>query len=293
MKLIRQKYILLFGIVIILVLGCSDKVEDPIGGPNLIFKFRFDPDQERLGNFGQVEVLPEGNAGQSPAFNQMGAHYVELAQKNDIPAYNGQTIFNGPTTTKGGEEAIDFDQALYAGDEEEFYSIPLANIAPGVYEYLRISVSYQNYSIDFRANGLDLTGTIASFVGQNTYIDSYKIKNETVSVGENKLQGYWAFETDFPSIPVIEGQAPVGATTVPNPIHDSSPIPPGSCLVTGKFDTAFEIVGDETEDITIVCSFSINDSFEWIDADENGTYDPLDGDQVINMGVRGLIPFIE
>jgi len=278
---------------IIIFSGCGDKNEDPIEGPNLIFKFKFDPNQERLGNFGQLDILPETNAAQSPKLNLMGAHYIELSRKFDIPAYNGETVFNGPTTDKGGEEAIDFDGALYAGDDEVFYSIPISEITPGEYEYLRISVSYQNYSIDFRAQNIDLTGTIASFVGQNTYIDSYKIKNETISVGENRLQGYWAFETDFQGVPVIEGQAPEGATTVPNPIHANSPIPPGSCLVTGVFDEPFVVTGEESEDDTIVCSFSVNDSFEWVDVDSNGTYDPLEGDKVVNMGVRGLIPFVE
>ena len=156
-----------------------------------------------------------------------------MSELHDIPAYNGTTLFNSPTTNQGGANAIVFDDALYGSDDEEFFSIDLNSIAPGVYQFLRISLSYQNYTINFRAQDLDLEGTIASFVGSNTYIDSYQIKDQTVSVDGNKSQGYWAFETDFPGVPVIEGQAPAGATTVPNPIHNSSPIPAGSCLVTG------------------------------------------------------------
>ena len=52
------------------------------------------------------------------------------------------------------------------------------------------------------------------------------------------------------------GQAPAGATTVPNPIFASSPIPQGSCLVTGEFETPLVINGDETEDIVVVLSVS-------------------------------------
>ena len=196
-------------------------------------------------------------------------------------------------TSKGGSEAIDFDQALYAADGEVFYSIDLDDVTPGIYDYLRISLSYQNYTINFRAQDLDLTGTIASFVGSNTYIDSYTVNEQSVTVNENKLQGYWAFEADFPGISIIEGQAPAGATTVPNPIHDFSPIPIGSCLVTGAFKTPFEITGNETSDVVITCSVSINNSFEWKDENMNGIYEPSDGDQVVDMGVRGLIPMIE
>lgn len=261
--------------------------------PQLIFKFKFDPNQERLGNFGEPSPIPIGHAAQTPTFNLMGTHYIELSKQGDIPAYNGTQIMETPTTTLGGSSAIDFDEALYAGDGEIFYSSDLTSIPPGIYKYLRISISYQNYTINFRAQNTDLEGTIASFVGANTYIRNYKINNEIVTVNENKLQGYWAFETDFPNVAIIEGQAPSGATTVPNPIANLSAIPIGSCLVTGEFPSQFEITGNEKEDIIINCSVSINNSFEWKDNDSNGSYDPLDGDQVVDMGVRGLIPIVE
>lgn len=285
----------LFNIFVCLLLFVScDKTESPTAeSPKLIFKFKFDSDQERLGNFGEPKPIPEGHAAQTPTFNLMGAHYIELAEANDIPAYNGEQIYESPTTTKGGSEAIDFDQALYAEDGEVFYSMNLEDVQPGNYQYLRISLSYQNYTINFRAQNTELSGTIASFVGANTYIDSYTIKNQSLSINNNKLQGYWAFETDFPNIPVIEGQAPAGATTVPNPIHQFSPIPIGSCLVTGEFDIPFKITGNETEDVVLVCSVSINNSFEWIDENNNGIYEPTEGDIVVDMGVRGLKPFVE
>ena len=87
--------------------------------------------------------------------------------------------------------------------------------------------------------------------------------------------------------------APAGATTVPNPIFASSPIPFGSCLVTGAFDTPLTITGNETQDTIITCSVSINDSFEWIDSNGNGKYNPGDQDTIVNMGVRGLIPIVD
>jgi len=278
-------------LLFILVFTSCNKDEEPTSSPNIIFKFKFDPDQERLGNFGESQSIPSSHAAQTPTFNMMGAHYIELSKKDDIPAYNGTFIYESPVTNNGGTEAIDFEQALYAGDGEVFYSTELNAIPPGKYEFLRISLSYQNYTINFRAQNLDLTGTIASFVGANTYIDSYEIKNETVTVNGNKLQGYWAFETDEFPVPIVEGQAP--GTTVTNPIHDSSPIPAGSCLVTGKFETPFEITGNETSDIVIICSISINNSFEWMDNNSNGTYEPTEGDMVVDMGVRGLIPIVE
>lgn len=273
------------------LLSCSD--DTPTEPPRLIFKLKFDPNQERLGNFGEPAVIPVGNAAQTPVFNSMGIHYIELAGNKDIPAYNGTLVHKTPVTTIGGSEAIDFDQALYAGNNEIFYSTELSNITPGDFDFLRLSLSYQNYSIKWESNNIDLDGTIASFIGANTYINSYKVRSKSVEVNANKAQGYWAFETDFVEIAVIEGQAPAGSTTVPNPIFDSSPIPFGSCLVTGAFDTPFTITGNEKEDIIITCSVSINNSFEWIDNENTGKYNPQDGDAVVNMGVRGLIPIVQ
>ncbi len=277
------------------LLSCDDDTREPLleENPKLIFKFKFDPNQERLGNFGIPQAIPSTHAAQTPTFNLMGAHYIELSKKNDIPAYNGTQVYKSPVTDKGGAEAIDFDQALYAADGEEFYSTDLNSISPGTYEFVRISLSYQNYTIKFKHQNLELNGTIASFVGANTYIDSYTIKNEEVTVDENKLQGYWAFETDLPNVPIVEGQAPAGATTVPNPIHNFSPIPIGSCLVTGQFENPLEITGTESSDIVIVCSLSINNSFEWMDNNANGAFEPTEGDVVVDMGVRGLIPWLE
>lgn len=60
------------------------------------------------------------------------------------------------------------------------------------------------------------------------------------------------------------GQAPAGVTTVPNPIASTSPIPAGSCVVTGgKFSTPLVITGDEKNNVVVTLSLSINKSFEW------------------------------
>ncbi len=283
---------LLSTLILVLSASCSDD-EGSASTDQLVFTLKFDPNQERLDNFGNPETIPANHAAQSPRFNGMGVHYIELSEKDDIPAYNGAIIYQSPMTDKGGESAIDFDRALYAEDGETLFSLDLSSVPPGTYEYVRMSLSYQNYDVDFRANNVDLTGTIASFIGSNTYIGSYQVKNETIDVNGNKKQGYWAFETDAPNVPVAEGQAPAGATTVPNPIFDSSPIPPGSCLVTGRFATPLIITGNENESINIRCSISINNSFEWVDNNANGTYEPLEGDVVVNMGVRGLIPSVQ
>lgn len=260
------------------------KTEEPV----LRFKYKLDPNQERLGNLGTPAPMPQGHAGQNPQFNGISAHYVELAQTAYTQIGDGAILFKNEETTQGGSNAIVFSKEVVKKDGEVFLEIPLKDVAPGSYEWLRVSLAYQNYDVAFDALGQTYTGTLASFVGYNTYISSYKVKDSTIAVNGNRLQGYWAFETIYS---VESGQAP--ATTVPNPIQATSPIPPGSCLVTGDFAAPLIITGEETEDITIVVSLSTNKSFEWQDLNGNGKWDPLDGEHVVDMGLRGLKPIVE
>ena len=174
-------------------------------------------------------------------------------------------------STAGGATAIDHSLSVMKGEGEEFLRIPIDSISPGTYNYLRVSLAYQNYTIRYKYvyNSVPfyLNGTIASFVGYNTFINSYLINTQTVtpSAGTggpgNHLQGYWGFETSFNSlVSTSDGQSPAGATTVPNPIWATSPIPAGSCLVTGQFASPLVISGSENSDIVVIVSLSINNS---------------------------------
>lgn len=261
--------------------------------PKLIFKYKFDSTQVRLDNLGNPATVPSGHAAQSPQFHKMSAHYIELAPTMYTPLGSGKVLYLAPETSAGGSTAIDFDQSVFAGDGETFFSIPLADITAGSYEYLRVSLAYQNYDVDFQVTlpapigTQNLTGRLASFVGYNTYIDCYTIQDSSVCVNANKLQGYWGFETAYN---VQTGSAP--GTTVPNPIAGTSPIPAGSCVVTGAFPSTFSITGSETSDIIITVSLSTNHSFEWIDTNSDGIWQPLAGETVVDMGLRGMIPIV-
>lgn len=261
-------------------------------GPKLIVKLLVDSNQVRLGNTGNQSSIPSGNSAQSPIFNSISAHYLELSPTAFTALGTGSILYQAPETAIGGANAIDFNQSTVIEPGAIFLEIPLSEINPGSYEWVRLSLSYQNYDVKFYYNNLPFTGTLASFVGFNTYIEDYTIKNQSVTLNSNKLQGYWGFETAFT---LNTGQAPPGATTVPNPIFASSPIPQGSCVVTGDFDNALVITGNETEDITMNLSLSINKSFEWTDSNGNGHWDvePGANENVVDMGLRGLVPSIQ
>lgn len=292
-----KAFILPFFAALLLATSCKkDNVEEqttpvtPAAQPRLIFKFKFDSTQTRLDGFGQPSTLPANHGAQCPMFNKMSAHYIELTPNATTGLGAGAVLYHAPETTQGGPNAIDFDSSHVVAEEQEFYSIPLSSVAAGSYNYLRVSLAYQNYDVKVRANSLDFTGTVASFIGFNTYIRTYTPNTVPVVVNANKLQGYWAFEA-FSQ--VTQGQAPPGATTVPNPIFATSPIPQGSCLVTGQFAAPLVITGNETQDIIVTVSLSTNQSFEWVEHSTPGFYEPLNGDTVVDMGIRGLLPIVQ
>ena len=268
--------------------SCEDS-DDKVEEPYLIVKFQFDPNQVRLNNLGQPSSVAPGNAAQSPNFNAISAHYFELAQTAYTQLGDGIVLYHAPENLTGGAVAIDFNQAIIVSEGETFLKIPLSQVTQGNYEYVRVSLSYQDYNISIRNAGTDYQGRLASFVGYNTYINTHTIGSNSFPVNGNRLQGYWAFAlNDFPY--ATSGQTPAGATTVPNPIASTSPVPAGSCVVTGKFSENLVIHGNETKDVVVTLSLSINNSFEWQEVTSDGKYEPSIGENVVDMGLRGLIP---
>lgn len=283
-----KKLSLLLFLFLLLIFSCGEDNDDSQQTePNLIIKLNFDANQQRLDNLGQPATIPNGNAAQTPVIQKMSANYIELAPTATTLLGQGEIIYEGDETNAGGDMAIDFQQSIFAGDDEVFLSIPLSEVASGSYEWVRVSLAYQEGDILLLNNGTEIIGTLASFVGYNNYITEFDLIGSIITVNDDVLQGFWAFEAlGF----TTQGQAPAGATTVPNPLFNTSPVPQGSCVVTGQFSNAFTLTGNETEDITITLSFSINNSFEWTEVIQDGKYEPSVGEQVVDMGLRGLIP---
>lgn len=294
-----KRLLLLLPVLLVLLNACKKDEDDAPptdggdAGPRLILKFKFDSTQVRLNNLGQPAAVPVGHGAQSPVMNRMSAHYVEFAPSATTLLGAGDVVYHAPETTLGGSTAIDHDLSLEVADGGEFLNIPLSDLAPGTYQWLRVSLAYQNYTVKFRSVNLNLQGTIASFVGYNTYITGYQIQDSTVTVNGNRLQGYWGFEVNDIGVPVLTGQAPPGTTTVPNPINATSPIPAGSCVVTGAFPIPLTVTGTETEDIVIEVSLSTNKSFEWLETDADNVWEPENGEEVQDMGIRGMIPTVQ
>jgi hypothetical protein len=286
----KKRYFIL-PLLIAITIPFFSCTEDKVDEPMLIVKFQFDPNQVRLNNLGQPATIATGNAAQSPLFNAISAHYLEMAPNANTQLGTGTILYHAPETNLGGANAIDFSKSKIVSQGETFIKIPLSQVTAGSYEWMRVSLSYQNYQINVRNAGVDYAGTLASFVGFNTYISTFNIGNAIFPVNENRAQGYWAFAlNDNPYS--TSGQAPAGTTTVPNPIETTSPIPRNlnSCVVTGKFASNLVINGNETKDVVVTLSLSINNSFEWQEITADGKYEPSIGENVLDMGLRGLVP---
>lgn len=301
--------IVFFTLISFSFLSCSkddDKITTP---PQLNISFIMDSSAARLDNLGNPIEIPTGNAAQNPDFEILGLHFIGLYKDKFTPYKNGATVFSSPTTKEGGIAAIDFEKELLLTKTNNKLSIPLTNIASGTYEYFRSSIGFQKYNINYNLKGastdpnwpsgvnddIDITGTLASFLGYNTYIKNYTLVNKKVNLNTNKAQGYFGLESNgkiagqsFNNL--NEGNAP--QTTVPNPINDTSPVPDGSCVVTGKFPVTLTIPENPTNDINIQVIISINKSFEWKDDNGNNKFEPLAGEKVVDMGTRGVFPSV-
>lgn len=314
----KNIFIVLCGMSLFLS-ACKEPKEE---GPYLIFKVKLDSTQVRLNSFGQPVDVPADHEAQTPDFKGISVHYIELSQSPLTAVGAGAVLYKAAEVETGGTpaKAIDFAQETIVNNGEVFFKIPLKDVAAGTYQYLRASLAYQAYevqmyfdtTITYNYLGTDYTGTISqefpcyvsSFIGFNTYIQNLTVKDTTIAINANKLQGFWATKTygtanvnfsglgtyPYPVNVLSTGQAPAGATTVVNPLFDSSPIPAGSCLVTGPFENnSLVITGDETSDVTVEMSLSINKSFEWTKVVADGKYEPFKGEMVVDMGVRGMI----
>ena len=298
---------------LLVLLSCSSDLKEDTENPEdfmLNISFVMDVNAERLDNLGNLVGVSEGNAAQNPDFEVLGLHFIGLYPNQFTPFEEGATIFSSPATNKGGTVAIDFEKELFLTKTDYQISFPLSDIPPDTYEFFRSSIGYQQYTIDYNLAGLasenstwpedvsdsiDVIGTVASFLGFNTYISNYTLGDQTISIDSNKLQGYFGLETSgevsgFSFNEFSEGESQ--QTTVPNPINETSPVPPGSCVVTGKFNSVLVIPEEPVADINIQITISINNSFEWKDDNGNGKFEPLLGEKVVDMGTRGVFPIV-
>jgi hypothetical protein len=250
--------------------SCKDK-----NNAQVHFVIKFDPLQERLSANGMSTPIPAGRAVQTPNMNQIGVESLELVANNTTPVGKGLSVFQAAPRVNGSDVLTDFDQLKKVGDGATIVSIPFKKLAVGKYEYVRLAVAYQNFDIlfsiqevPFAGNFTDERGTFAVFLGKSNFIGSHTIASKSEKIDGVKPQGYWVFETKFPSAYVslnrlFSGKVPDSTLTFVNPLYQTAALPVGSNFITARFDTPLSITGQENQDVTVVLTLSTNKSFEW------------------------------
>ena len=118
----------------------------------------------------------------------MSAHYVEFAPTATTQLGQGDVVYFAPETTMGGANAIDHDLGINVGDGQAFVNIPLSDLGPGTYQWLRVSLAYQNYDIRFYYNEVGLhRGPSPPSSGTTPTSVRYLVHDSTVTVNANKL----------------------------------------------------------------------------------------------------------
>ena len=77
----------------------------------------------------------------------MSAHYVEMTPSAFTALGAGAILYKAPEVTTGGSTAIDFSNSKFAGNNQLFLSVPIKSFAAGTYNWLRVSLAYQNYNV--------------------------------------------------------------------------------------------------------------------------------------------------
>jgi hypothetical protein len=166
-------------------------------------------------------------------------------------------------------------------------------------------LAYQNYDIKYYLDTVisgitikqEFPGTTASFIGYKTYIKNLTIKTQTLPVNANKVQGFWALKQ--PLIILVLITLSLHQDKRPG-CHNSSQPDLRYITNTGRvlccygciYSRKLKITGTETSDIVIEVSLSTNKSFEWTEVVNDGRWEPGKGEQVVDMGIRGMIPKI-
>jgi hypothetical protein len=287
--------------LLLVFFGCGKKSDAFVH-----FKIKFDPLQERLNNTGLAASVASGRAAQTPAMNAIGVHSLEISPSATTASGLGSILLNTVESNSNGEKAIDISQVKMVKEGEIVLSIPISDMTPGKYEWIRAGVAYQNFDIQFNlmnapaaGSFLDERGTMATYLGYNNYVAKQKISTKEEAINDNLKQGFWFFESKLQTAyaaynKIYSGQA--NALTFVNPIAQTSPNPTGTCVVTGRFETPLSITGKEQQDINVTLSFSINKSFEWEDLNRNGKWDidmqSRNGailiESIKDIGLRGL-----
>ncbi|HQY12149.1 MAG TPA: hypothetical protein PK133_08035, partial [Ferruginibacter sp.] len=92
----KLRSIMAMAIAALLFQSCQKEPDAGTSEAKVNFIFKFDSTQVRLNAIGQPAPMPAGHAGQSPRFNLMSAHYVEMTPSPFTALGAGAVLYKAP-----------------------------------------------------------------------------------------------------------------------------------------------------------------------------------------------------
>lgn len=296
-----RKITFLFAVPLCFTL-CSSCHKDVKDFTYLNFSIAFDPMQDRLDNQGNPAPLAAGHGAQSPDMENVRIQYIEFVPDANTAYKDGEQLFKANQYNFGGTYAIYFDSTLDAVPGGRFYSLNLKRLPAGTYRYVRVHVSWQHCMVQYDLNNVpgtgtlsDLSGDLACTLGDASYYGMFAVGDSSLPVNAVLYPGVWKLSAVLPDPSmsrIIGGQCPPGNITEVNPLYASSPVPPQTNIVTAAFDDPLVLADDETRNLNVTLTLSVNQSIEWDDSNGNGAWDVdytgSSTEPLVDVGIRGM-----
>jgi len=277
---VRKSYIIVFLFFVFLIIACV-KENDQQGMPlpklsQLKMILKFDSTQVRLDNYGNIAIIPTGHEAQSPLSYSVSIKQIELLRDSSADYYAGANYFyNSSATQQLAHEGIAFDEYISSHD------------APGTFKWIRVYFGLQNFRIRCKVNGNVVEGSLLSFLKPVNNENEYLINDSTIINDSTMNKGQWFLELDGGISPILAGQVqPESAISQPNSLHYSWPAPSDLYVVTCPINPILSIGRPYYDTVTL--SISINKSFEWVEHSDPDYFEPLNGDTIVDFGIRGV-----
>lgn len=245
-----------------------------IAGLNLVLNI--DTAGVYLDSCNNPAVLVTGHGAQSPVLNYALIEKVEL--------------FEDPATAYGhGYEFGKNYSSVYQTIHNNTETLDLScrrGATQVTFHWIRIYIGYQNYKVKCRIGSQPAEYNLLSFLHDyQAYHQVLPIQDSTISLDSVKYKGEWFLEADSAgSGMVLEGISK--NETAPDPFCATSPpLSQNLYVLTCPIPSGLVFYKNETK--TLHVSISMKNCFEWIEHSDPAYFEPLDGDTIFDIGLRG------
>ena len=273
MNIRKMAFLLFMCIGTISICSCKKKNEEMPAhrygyGAEITYNIFIDSTQERLDSNANPVGTPAGHGSLSPRYNYLQVGQIFLFDSTS-PGNGWSTLNSLNITGSNGTITVG---SHYNGSAITF-------------NCLRINFDFQNYEFDCAIDGNYLSVNMLSFLGSSWMQNPLFIRDSVVSHDTVESQGSWYLEIDSVGMGVVL-HGLTSTLTAPNVLQNTSPLQYGGYSLTCPINPPLTFSGDQTHTLNV--SISSNHCFEWIEHSNPGSFDPLNGDTVFDVGLRGV-----